>query len=169
MNKDPDSTLPFTGRFYDGLGNKITMLAYANPGPDNYNAAGYGLVRFRKSTREIILESWPRHVDVTQPGSKPFPGWPIRIHQEDNYGRAALAHLPKLQIEGVQDPVIQVIDDALGEIVYSIRIKGSAWQPRVFKEGRYTIKVRHGAAVRTFSGVSAVRETADQTLRVVFR
>ncbi|MFV1994748.1 MAG: hypothetical protein ACC661_04875 [Verrucomicrobiales bacterium] len=37
---DENNPLPFTGRFYDGLGNKVTMQAYANPTDDNYKAAG---------------------------------------------------------------------------------------------------------------------------------
>jgi hypothetical protein len=48
-NAVPNSPLAWTGDFKDGLGNRITMLAYANP-PDirdeRQRGDGYGLARF---------------------------------------------------------------------------------------------------------------------------
>ncbi len=168
QNHDPDSPLPFTGRFYDGLGNKLTMHAYANPTTENYNAAGYGLVRFRKSTRKITIECWPRHVDVTKPDAKQMPGWPITIDQEDNYNRAPLAYLPTLKITGEEEPVVQVIDEDLGEIVYTLRINGDTWRPKVFKEGVYTVRVIADGAVKIFKGVGSVKEDDKRMLTVEF-
>jgi hypothetical protein len=165
---DPASSLPFTGRYYDGLGNKLTMQAYSNPTEDNYNAAGYGLVRFRKSDRSITLECWPRHVDVTDQTAKQMPGWPITIKQEDNYGRKAIAYLPTLRIEGQQDAVVQVVDDDLNEIVYTVRINGTSWRPKVFKEGSYSIKIGEGNAVRLLEGVHSVSEADQSVLEVRF-
>jgi hypothetical protein len=158
--------LPFTGRFYDGLGNKVTMHAYANPTTENYTAAGYGLVRFDKSTRRITIECWPRHVDVTDAGARQVPGWPISIGQEDNYSRAAMAYLPRLEISGQEDPVVQVIDEYLGEIVYTLRINGTTFKPKVFREGVYTIRVGEGPSLKTFPGVESAGEEDDRVLRV---
>lgn len=166
MNHDPSNPLPFTGRYYDGLKNKITMLAYANPTSENHNGAGYGLVRFKKSTREITMECWPRHVDVTQPDARQHPGWPITIHQEDNYGRQPLASLPTLEIRGEEDPVVQVIDEYLGEIVYTLRIRGNRWRPKVFKEGTYTIRVGGGERVKVFEGVASLPLDREEVLRI---
>ena len=166
MNHDPDSPLPFTGRFFDGMGNKITMHAYANPTTENYNAAGYGLVRFDKATRRITLECWPRHVDVADAGAKQVPGWPITIDQEDNYNRAAMAYLPTLEVTGQKNPVVQVIDEYLGEIVYTLRINGTTFKPKVFKEGVYTIRVGEGPSVKTFRGVESAGEEDDRVLTV---
>jgi hypothetical protein len=92
-NRDPASPLPWTGDYLDGFNNKITMHAYANPDAAIFQNAktrsanvgktgwadGWGLIRFKKSTREVTFECWPRHVDVTQPGAKQFPGWPHTI------------------------------------------------------------------------------------------
>jgi hypothetical protein len=94
-NPVPGSPLPWTGDYLDGFNNKITMIAYANPsrGPNSAkNAAqkaapaendgwadGYGLIRFRKATAEVTFECWPRFADVTQPGAKQFPGWPVTV------------------------------------------------------------------------------------------
>jgi hypothetical protein len=156
LNHDPDSPLPFTGRYYDGFGNKLTMCAYANPTPHNHNAAGYGLVRFRKSTREITIECWPRQVDVTTTDARQYPGWPITIRQEDNYGRDPIAWLPTLQWQGPPDPVVQVVDETLGEVVYTIRINGTRWRPKVFREGTYTIRIGEGDLVKVLRGVESV-------------
>lgn len=168
MNHDPDNPLPFTGRYYDGLGNKLTMHAYANPTQENYNAAGYGLVRFKKSTREITMECWPRHVDVTAADARQHPGWPITIKQEDNYNRAAIAYLPELNVQGARDPVVQVIDESDGEVVCTLRILGTTWSPKVFREGTYTVKVTTGDAVRTITGVASIQKKGESQLEVSF-
>jgi len=166
IDHDPDNPLPYTGRYYDGLGNKLTMHAYANPTSRNHNAAGYGLIRFRKSTRQITIECWPRHVDVTDPQARPFPGWPVTLKQEDNYARAPMAYLPTLHIKGTQDPVVQVIDEYLDEIVYTLRIKGATWRPKVFKEGTYTIKVSQGDSVKVLPGIVSIAADEERTLTV---
>lgn len=168
LDHDPASPLPFTGGFYDGLGNKVTMLAYANPTPDNHNAAGYGIVRFKKSTRTITMECWPRHVDVTKPDARQFPGWPITIRQEANYGRTPLAHLPTIRVLGTSNPVVQVVDEYLGEIVYTLRIRGTSWRPGVFKEGTYTIRVITDRETRVLDGVATMGPEEERTLEVSF-
>ena len=160
------SPLPFTGRFFDGLGNKLTMHAYANPTTKNYNAAGYGLIRFNKPNRKITMECWPRHVDVTKVDTKQHPGWPITITQQDNYNREPLAWLPTLEVSGKEDPVVQVIDEDLGEIVYTIRIKGSKWRPKVFREGTYTIRVGEGDAVQVIKNVESMAADEAKTIQV---
>ncbi len=91
-NPVPNSSLPWTGQYLDGFGNKIRMLAYANPdqvkgllraktsAPGGPNLAdGWGMVKFKKSTGEVTFEAWPRWCDVTQPGAEQFPGWPITV------------------------------------------------------------------------------------------
>ena len=168
LNHDPESLLPSTGRFYDGLGNKLTMQAYANPTKKNYNAAGYGVVRFDKPTRGITIECWPRHVDMRDIDAKQMPGWPITINQLDNYNRAALAYLPTLKVEGTEDPVVQVIDEYLGEVVYTLRIKGTSWRPKVFREAVYTIKIRQGEKLKVFRSVPSMSEDEKKTLKVEF-
>ncbi len=163
-----DNPLPFTGRYYDGLGNKVTMHAYANPTTANHNAAGYGLVRFRKPSRQIVIECWPRHVDVTDPKARQHPGWPITVRQEDNYGRRALHYLPELRISGRENPVVQIVDEASDEVVYTVRIKGDTIRPKVFKEGVYTIRVGEGDHVIGFENVKSVEKISDGYLQVGF-
>jgi hypothetical protein len=155
LNHDPKSPLEHTGRFRDGFGNKITVHAYANPAPGNNQGTGYGLVRFQKSTREITCECWPRFVDVTKADAKQYTGWPITVKQEDNYGRKALAWLPEVQVRGETNPVVQIVDEADGEVVYTLRIRGTSLRPKVFRLGTYTVKVGEGPRQKVLRGVKA--------------
>ena len=141
--KDQD---PIFGNHLDTFGNHVTCLAVANPAqkPNGGNklttrAAGFGIVRFNKSSRKITMECWPRNVDINK--DQPYPGWPITIDQTDNYGRKAFAYLPTLKIKGAINPVVKVIDESTGEWIYALRIKGSTFQPKVFKKGTYTVEI----------------------------
>jgi len=77
-NNDPKSPLPWTGDYLDGMANKITMHAYANP-ENTSEGAGFGLIRFDKPTNEVTFECWPRDVFVLEKGATQFPGWPVTI------------------------------------------------------------------------------------------
>ncbi len=165
--------LEHTGKFFDGLGNHVTMYAYANPtvkrpkyGPKDIGAAGHGLVRFNKETRMITIECWPRETDVSNPEHQQYPGWPVTIKQEDNLGAKAFAYLPTLKITGQADPVVQVIEESTGEIVYTLRIKGKSHRPRVFAKGVYTIKVGEGAAQKTLEGIKSLSGEQASTIEV---
>ena len=167
--------LAYTGNYLDNFGNKITMLAYANPNPtridyDRWRAqgAGFGVVRFHKEDRTMTIELWPRGCLVSDPACEQYPGWPLIIAQEDNYGRQAEAYLPDLVVVGAEDPVIQVIQEATGEIVYTLRIKGTSYRPKVFEDGRYTLKVRAGAREKVFTGLESLAEEQYKVLLVNF-
>lgn len=166
LNHDDKNFLEHTGRYYDGFGNKLTMQAYANPAEGNHMGTGYGLVRFKKSTREITMECWPRFVDVSKADAKQYGGWPVKIKQEDNYGRRAAAWLPKLNISGADDPVVRVIDEASGEVVYTLRINGRFFRPKVFHTGMYTIKVGEKGQETVLSGVASGPEDDGRMLEV---
>lgn len=145
-NPVPGSPLPWTGDFKDGLGNPLSMLAYANP-PDiadeKQRADGYGLVRFNKQTCKITFECWPRFADVEAGDRAQFPGWPITVAMADNDGRQPVAWLPELVFENAANPVVQIIRESDGDILYTIRISGDRFQPAVYAPGQYTIRVGH--------------------------
>ena len=84
-NHDPKNPLRFTGDYLDGLGNKITMIAYANIEGKTLRD-GFGLVRFNKKEKSVTFESWDRFTDVTKPEAKQMPGWPRTIHQVQKEG-----------------------------------------------------------------------------------
>ncbi len=146
-NREPGMP-PYLGEFTDGFENKITVLAAANPTPQESQgklttqAAGFGVVRFDTHWRHILMECWPRNVDVTDPKAKQYLGWPRQIRQENNYGEKVFGYLPTIQVvQGMDHPMFQVIDESNGEILYTIRTNSDAYRPMVFKDGSYTIKV----------------------------
>lgn len=133
------SPLPWTGDYRDGLGNRISMLAYANPADitdERQRADGHALIRFDTRTGRITFECWPRFSTGAQ-----FPGWPITVRSEDNDGRKPAAWLPALTIEGTDRPVVQVIDESSGEILYTVRAGSNQFQPYVFSQGAFTVKI----------------------------
>ena len=165
----------YTGRFHDGMGNKVTVWAVANPSPKENRdklttrAAGFGIVRFNKPDRTITLECWRRNSDVSDPKAGLYPGWPKTIRQTDNYGRKAVAYLPTLKVSGMEDPVVQVIDEADRQIVYTLRIKGREFRPKVFRKGKYTIKVgQQGGRMKVLRGVRALAPSVQQEIGVKF-
>jgi hypothetical protein len=164
-----------TGEFLDGFGNKVTVWAVANPTPEENHdklttrAAGFGIVRFNKPNRTITMECWPRNVDITDANTKQYAGWPKTISQLDNYGRKAVAYLPTLHIEGMEEPVVQVIDEKDNELVYAIRINGQSFRPKVFRDGTYTVKVGEpGKNLKVINGVPAHAPDQERELRVEF-
>ncbi len=147
LNRKPGDPR-YAGDFKDAFGNRMTVLAAANPHVTGLQPAslydrstGYGIITFDRETRDISLACWPRQTDPTGPGAKPFPGWPITLNQLDNYGRAAKAWLPTLVFKGMANPVVQVVDERNGEIVYTVRSRGASFRPKVFAAGAYTVRV----------------------------
>ncbi len=158
-NPVQNSPLPWTGDFKDGLGNPITMLAYANPEDiqdERKRADGYGLIRFDKRTRKITFECWPRFADAKQGDKTQFPGWPITVAMDANDGRKIAGWLPELVFEGALNPVVQVIEEATSDILYTVRAQGDRFQPRVYSTGKHTVKIgREKPDAQTLAGLEA--------------
>ena len=155
-NPVPNSPLPWTGDFADGLGNKISLLAYANPPQitdEKQRADGYGIARFNKQKRTVTFECWPRF------GTAQFPGWPITVKMDDNDGRKPVAWLPAFIFFGASNAVVQVIEEMSGEILYTVRTPDQRWQPPVFAPGKYTVKIgRDKPDGHTLPGLEAAAE-----------
>ena len=139
-----------TGRYTDGLKNKVVVCAVANPVPDaredelgrlQDQSCGYGIVRFHKPSREITMEAWPIFGNPAGGAEEQFAGWPQTIAMTENDGREAAAHLSP-EVQGATDPVVQVISEDDEEILYTLRIQGQTFQPGSSqKDGRYAVKV----------------------------
>ncbi len=115
LNRKPNMP-KYTGEFKDGFGNLMTVHAVSNPfysgkKPSKLydRATGYGIVRFNKKNRNITMECWPRWVDPSKENAEQYPGWPITINQMENYNRKAVAYLPKLKINNLSNPIVQII------------------------------------------------------------
>ncbi len=136
----------YTGDFKDGFGNLLSVYAVSNPVFSGQKpaklydrAAGYGIVKLNKKTRDIIIECWPRQANPET--DEQYQGWPIIINQEDNFGKNTDLYLPRLNITGMIDPVVQIINEDDNEIIYTLRINGSSYYPKVLDDSQYTIKV----------------------------
>jgi hypothetical protein len=159
LNREPGAP-EYAGDHLDGFNNKVTAYAVANPDKQpasgdklTTRAAGFGVVRMNKRTREITMECWPRNTDISKPGAQQYPGWPKTIQQTDNYGRKAVDYLPTLKITGAFNAVVKVIQESTGELVYSIRTKGDTFRPKVFEPGEYTIFVESNQRKIEFNSV----------------
>ena len=166
--KNPEGKSEIYGEFLDGFNNKITMEAVANPdqGPNPYHRGeGFGVIKFNKNNREITMECWPRNMDISNPETKQYKGWPVIIKQDDNYGRTAKAFLPKLMINKTNQ-VVQVINEQSDEVVYTLRINGNSFVPVVFTTGLYTIIVGEGESKQVLTGLQSKKGKPRKSIEV---
>lgn len=163
----------YSGDFTDGFGNKMSVYAVSNPVFTGQKpsmlydrATGYGIVRFNRNTRNITIECWPRQANPETDSQ--YLGWPISINQEDNYLKNATLFLPEINVTGMDNPVIQIIDEADNEIVYTFRMKGNSYQPKVLKDGLYTIKVGEPGTgiIKSIENISVGNKGDFDTIRV---
>ncbi|NOY36373.1 MAG: twin-arginine translocation pathway signal protein [Chlorobi bacterium] len=174
MNRKPGAP-KYTGDFRDGFGNKITVYAVSNPvytgiKPSSLydRATGFGIVRFEKETRNIIIECWPRYIEKVPGTKEQYPGWPVTINQLDNYGAGIYGYLPEVTCTGMENPVFKILKSN-GELYYALRIRGTRFKPFVFEPGNYTVVVGDPDTRKTkrYESLPAARlQTA--TIRVEF-
>ena len=84
-NPVPGSPLPWTGDYEDGLGNKITMLAYANPADrsdETKRADGFGVAVWDFPHEAVEFHCYPRFVTEVAGIPQEFPGWPVIVPLE---------------------------------------------------------------------------------------
>ena len=106
------------------------------------------------------MECWPRFADPEVAGAESqYPGWPRTIEMTDNYNRKAFGYLPTLKINGLENPVVQVISETDNEVVYTLRLKNNVFQPRVFNPGTYTVLIKdmEGKEVKRFSELNLLK------------
>lgn len=158
----------YAGEFVDAWGNYFRMIAVANPerkdllshklrqryvipeeeaknglGDELKTAQGdgYATIVLDKQAQTIEVADWPNGADP-QAGDKPFTGWPVTLRLEDLDGRRPVAWLPDLKIAGQPDPVVQLIDQASGELIKVTRARDGAYRPGVFDPAlTYTVRV----------------------------
>jgi hypothetical protein len=66
------------------------------------------------------------------------------------------------------NPVVKVIDEQTGDWVYSLRIKGSRFRPKVFKVGSYTVEIGEGDLKKTLTGIDSIGLDDKAELKVTF-
>jgi hypothetical protein len=143
--------------------------------PANYHdrGAGYGITRVNRTTREITFECWPIHADpeFPQTGGQ-FADWPQTVRQTDNDGREPTGYLPLIDTHWRPNPVVRIFDEATGELVNSLRIRGTRYRPPVYDNaGTYRVEIAYDDAplseTRTGQTASAAGSTAIRLFRAV--
>jgi hypothetical protein len=168
-NREPGAP-EYTGDHLDGFNNKVTNYAAANPermpagNVLNTRAAGFGIVRLNTKSRQITMECWPRNVDITDPSSKQYPGWPRTISQFDNYNPPSWGQMGELTFD-FENPVIQLIDAGTNEILYTVRANGNQFIPRAPKGKTFIIKAGKSSPDTVVSTEAHVG-TPAQTVRL---
>lgn len=113
-----------------------------HPGPGldglRFRVTGYTILSCDRTTRKTTVTAWPRWIDPSSPEAKPYDGWPITIDQLDNGLCGAKWQLDDVNTNGFRNPVIQV-QNAKGEVVYTLRINGESFTPLVRDPGMYTV------------------------------
>ena len=70
-------------------------------------------------------------------------------------------YLTRLGAES-KDPVVQVIEEGSGEVVYTVRVQGDRFRPRVYAKGKYTVKAGRDRAEKVvMEGVEAEEEGSE--------
>jgi hypothetical protein len=81
-NPVPGSPLPWTGDYLDGLGNRISMVAYANPEDrhdERKRGDGFGLAAWDFIAGTVTFHCYPRFADREAGGPREYPGWPVVV------------------------------------------------------------------------------------------
>jgi 3',5'-cyclic AMP phosphodiesterase CpdA len=84
-NPVPDSPLPWTGDYLDGLGNRITMVAYANPEDrtdERKRGDGFGLSVWDFRAGTVTFHCQPRFPERDAGRPREYPGWPVVVPME---------------------------------------------------------------------------------------
>lgn len=176
----PKPGLPNTGEYRDAFGNSITVHAIGNPAKKNRpgrintlhdKSSGYGIVRFDTAKQNMTMECWKLQFDAKNPkAADQFPGWPKTIHITDNYGRKAEFFLPQVTVSGLDNPVVQIINESDNTVVYTRRFKSNRLNLKTFKPGKYTLRISEPGKdkEKKLTGLKASRIEIDKSIPVKF-
>ncbi len=162
-NTDRHSPLPWTGNFLDGLGNKIQMIAYANPqdvSNEKQRGDGFGVARFHRKRRQVTLECWPRYAKVEDGDASQYAGWPITLDLRQNDGRKVVGYLPEITVAGCEQPVIQVLLESTQEILYTVRMPKNRFRAPVYSDDTFTVNI--GKDQPTWTAFRKLRRTSEE-------
>ncbi len=172
-----DKSEGLLGDFKDAFGHPMTVLAVKSGATQPRKptmefladkASGFGMVRFNKTQRTFTIECWPFGTAFGEKGAQQMPTWPVVVKQLENYALKGAASLPALKFEGGTQPVVQVIDEASGEVLYTVRAASQTFTPHAFKVGKHTLRISDPDAghSKEFAGVEAVAGSNESVIAV---
>ena len=120
-----------------------------NPSPEElddnkaiyFASSGIGYVKVTPATRSITYNRIATEASSATKEGEPLPGWPITCKHNMAYDREHVGYLPAVEIMGRSNALIQVINENTDKLVYSIRSGGTAFLPRIFSVGHYTMNI----------------------------
>ncbi len=143
----PAGSPRFLGNFTDGWGNRVRVHAVANPmrqgrSPEllHDRMPGYGIVDLDPLTQQVTFTAWPRWAHPGDADAAPYPGWPVRFHALEQ-GPEPVAHSAPLVLDGVERPLLQLVDEATGEPVYTVRCGSSPVRAWAVAPGTYSVRL----------------------------
>jgi len=170
-------TPPHTGDHFDGFGNHMTVHAVANPvksgqiPEDLYDRVpGYGIIRFKRESRTITAEAWPRWINPANEDAHQYPGWPVTVTQASNYGREASGYLPPIDVDGLAEPVLTLINETSLDTIYTLRLSTLPFRAKIFdSNSSYTVILGNQSELQTsLTGIRADSPENPETLLVTF-
>lgn len=158
----------YTGDFIDGFGNKLTMLAAANPVRSGREPAGlydkapgYGIVRLDRRDRTIRYESWPRWVDPAADDAACYEGWPVTMRQGDNCGSSwEWRAFDSVSVDDLEQHVLTVRRTGASDVLYSIRLY-EGFVPRLPDAGPWDFELRNTASGETAMHLTDIPASRD--------
>ncbi len=171
-NRKPEDP-PYTGEHFDGFGNRMTVRAVANPVQSGRSpealydrVPGYGIIRFNRRDRTVTAEAWPRWINPTDEDAYQYPGWPITVTQESNYGREPAGYLPPIDVNGLTEPVLTLVEETMLDTLYTIRLSDLPYRAKVFNpDGSYTAILGDQSANQT--SLTGLRIDSLQTIEPI--
>ncbi len=93
----------------------------------------------------------------------------MTFNQFDNYG-GEVGYLPTLTISGLESPVVQLVDERTGAVVYTVRVPRPSFRPKIFDaDATYTIVIGEPGTpnMQTLTGVR-MASSDEERLEVIF-
>lgn len=150
---------PYLGSFTDAWGNLMRVHAVANPRRQGHEPEalhdrmpGWGLLRLESSSGRVTFEAYPRWAKPNAPASDMLPGWPVKFQMLEQ-GPEPYGWLAAVELEECPRPVLEVTNEAGGEVLYTVRVGPGPVRPWVFGPGTYTVRL--GASSDTLEVVAA--------------
>jgi phosphodiesterase/alkaline phosphatase D-like protein len=135
-NPRADSPLPWTGDYEDGLGNKLTMLAYANPvdpADERQRGDGFGTAVWDFPARTVTFHCVPRFAAVHDGRPEEYPGWPVTVPLDVPWKHAVKDDVSTRFVVPGHDRPMRLLDE-----MHALHLPGAfipctlwdAWLPR---------------------------------------